>query len=157
MVKLSFIKAIKILMWISSGLLVYSISQKFFGIGKQNCAVSRLPVSYIDPKIDNEIPRIIHQTFKTKSLPTKFQEWQQSCKDLHPNWQYKFWTDADIENLVKREFPHLLKRFNGYTEWVNRVDMARYMILYKVTRAYTVWGIFCGFGCRMSKVSREIR
>ena len=81
---------------------------------------------------DAEIPRIIHQTYSTTHLPLKFAAWQKSCIDIHgPSWRYKLWTDADIDRLVDREFPWLKKRYSSFRNWINKVDLARYMILYK--------------------------
>src|ERR1700761_2068086 len=42
------------------------------------------------------IPKIIHQTYKNKSIPAIWQDAQQSCIDLHSpddGWEYKLWTD----------------------------------------------------------------
>jgi mannosyltransferase OCH1-like enzyme len=81
---------------------------------------------------DPEIPRIIHQTYSSAKLPFKYAAWQKSCIDIHgPSWKYKLWTDADLENLVAREFSWLQERYSGFLHWINRVDLARYMILYK--------------------------
>lgn len=46
------------------------------------------------------IPRIIHQSYKTKRLPPDFAEWQQSWFRLHPSWCYMFWTDQDNRCVV---------------------------------------------------------
>jgi mannosyltransferase OCH1-like enzyme len=35
------------------------------------------------------IPKIIHQTYKNESIPVVWQEAQQSCIDLHPDYEYK--------------------------------------------------------------------
>ena len=34
------------------------------------------------------IPKIIHQTFKNDSIPEVWKEAQQSCIDLHPDYEY---------------------------------------------------------------------
>lgn len=34
------------------------------------------------------IPKIIHQTYKNESIPEVWQEAQQSCLDLHPDYEY---------------------------------------------------------------------
>jgi hypothetical protein len=35
------------------------------------------------------IPKIIHQTYKNASIPEVWQAPQQSCLDLHPDYEYK--------------------------------------------------------------------
>ena len=82
-------------------------------------------------KKEEEIPRIVHQTYSSRNLPLKYAAWQKSCIDLHPNWEFKLWTDQDLDDLVQNEYPWLLERYTGFSNWVNRVDLARYMILYK--------------------------
>jgi hypothetical protein len=37
------------------------------------------------------IPKIIHQTYINESIPKHWQEPQQSCLDLHPDYEYKVW------------------------------------------------------------------
>lgn len=34
------------------------------------------------------IPKIIHQTYKNETIPEVWREAQQSCKDLHPDYEY---------------------------------------------------------------------
>lgn len=41
------------------------------------------------------IPKIIHQSYKTRRLPPEFAQWQGSWLKLHPSWCYMFWTDQD--------------------------------------------------------------
>lgn len=35
------------------------------------------------------IPKIIHQTWKSETIPEKWWEAQQSCVNLHPDYEYK--------------------------------------------------------------------
>lgn len=43
------------------------------------------------------VPKLIHQTWKDDQLPDKWKEAQKSCIDLHPDYEYKLWTDKDAE------------------------------------------------------------
>lgn len=47
------------------------------------------------------VPKILHQTWKTKDLPDKWKQAQRSCIDLHPDYEYRFWTDDDALQLIK--------------------------------------------------------
>ena len=37
------------------------------------------------------IPKIIHQTYINSSIPEQWRAGQQSCIDLHPDYEYKVW------------------------------------------------------------------
>ena len=76
-------------------------------------------------------PKIIHQTWKTKEIPEKFRWDFDSWHDFHPDWQFYFWDDADLDDFVRMEHPHLLELYLGYTHRINQVMMARYLILKK--------------------------
>jgi hypothetical protein len=47
------------------------------------------------------MPRIIHQTWKTEAIPPQWQAAQRSWRDAHPEWEYRFWTDEDLDRLVR--------------------------------------------------------
>ncbi len=81
------------------------------------------------PPVMATIPRIIHQTWKSADLPKGFRHWQKSWRDFHPDYEYKFWTNEDLEDLVESDFPEWRNLFWGYKENICRVDLARYLIL----------------------------
>lgn len=77
-------------------------------------------------------PRILYQTWKTKEIPEKFQKnvalWRQF---LQPNlWKHILLDDEDLRNLVVKYFPQYLKDYDGFTQNIERVDFARYIMLY---------------------------
>ena len=57
------------------------------------------------------IPKIIHHIWiGKKPFPKKFREYRESWINLHPGWQFYFWTDQnlpempfDVEKVVKEE------------------------------------------------------
>jgi len=75
------------------------------------------------------IPKIIHQTWKTKELPDKLKKWHRKIIELHPGWEIKLWTDENNLNLVKERFPHLLNIYQALEYNIMRVDMIRYMYM----------------------------
>ena len=44
-------------------------------------------------------------------------------------WKLLLWTAADILDLVAREFPEFLPKFEGFDATIKRIDAARYLIL----------------------------
>lgn len=84
------------------------------------------------------IPHTIHQTYKTfDSIPEHWKESYKEWQRLHPNSQYKFWSDADIDNFVKTEFPDFYPHFSKFEYNIQKVDAVRYMILYKYGGIYS--------------------
>lgn len=77
----------------------------------------------------SSFPKIIHQTWKTTKIPQKWQISQSRWKKLHPTWEYRLWTDKDIENYIKDKHPEFLVIWNSYPYQIQKVDAVRYFIL----------------------------
>ncbi|MBW2446933.1 MAG: glycoside transferase family 32 [Deltaproteobacteria bacterium] len=75
------------------------------------------------------IPRILHQTWKTREIPEAWLPFQRTWRELHPTWEYRLWTDADLRQLVEESHPSFLSVYDAYPLEINRVDAARYLIL----------------------------
>lgn len=89
------------------------------------------------------IPKIIHQTWKTASLPANFKKWSDTWKKHHPDWTYQFWNDQDLRALIATDFPWFLATYDGYDKHIKRVDAARYFILYKYGGVYADMDFMC--------------
>lgn len=72
------------------------------------------------------IPYIIHQTWKTESIPHEFLHNIQSFVSKNPNFKYYFWTDESARQLIKNKYPYLLETFDNYVEPVRKADLLRY-------------------------------
>ncbi len=86
--------------------------------------------------IEEKIPKIIHQTWKTTDLPYNFKIWSDNLKNDHPDWKYILWTDEDNRNLIKNYYPWFLKTYDEYDVNIKRVDAARYFYLYHYGGVY---------------------
>jgi mannosyltransferase OCH1-like enzyme len=75
------------------------------------------------------IPRIIHQTWKTSDVPERWRPLQQSWRDNHPDYEYRYWTDAANRRFVAEKYPQYLEVYDGYRMGVHRADMVRYLIV----------------------------
>ena len=82
------------------------------------------------------IPKIIHQTAKTKDIPSVWKKYQKKVQELHPDWEYRFWTDEDNLQFVKKEFPEYFELFVGLPKNIMRADVIRYLIMYKIGGLY---------------------
>ena len=47
------------------------------------------------------VPNIIHQTWKTAEVPEKWAAAQRSCRDMHPDYEYRLWTDEESVAFIK--------------------------------------------------------
>ncbi|KAL9112730.1 MAG: hypothetical protein Q9227_003033 [Pyrenula ochraceoflavens] len=84
------------------------------------------------PLIDTRpqlIPKIIHQTYKNESIPGHWKVAQQSCIDLHSDYEYKLWTDEKSREFIAAEYPWFLDTFDNYRWPIQRADAIRYFIL----------------------------
>lgn len=86
----------------------------------------------IIPSSSVRIPKIIHQIWIGKAMPAEFEAYQQSWKEHHPDWEYKLWTQHDID---KYEWTNkdLIKQSHNPGEIS---DMMRYEILYRYGGVY---------------------
>jgi len=84
------------------------------------------------PQSTPKIPKIIHQIWLGSPVPEKFDNYRKSWKTMHPDWEYKLWTDADIEAL------HLENKacYNAAINYAERSDIARYEIIYRFGGVY---------------------
>ncbi|KAG9241071.1 nucleotide-diphospho-sugar transferase [Calycina marina] len=75
------------------------------------------------------IPKIIHQTYINDSIPIQWKAGQQACIDLHPDYEYKLWTDAKSRAFIAENYSWFLKTFDNYQYPIERADSIRYFIL----------------------------
>ena len=75
-------------------------------------------------------PRIIHQSWKTETLPSDFGNWSQSWRRLHPLYEYRLWTDRDNHQLVAQHFPWFLPVYEELDHKIKRADVVRFLYLY---------------------------
>lgn len=75
------------------------------------------------------IPRIIHQTWKSERLPTRFRTFQDSWRRHHPNWDYRFYDDDACRQVVADAFPGLLPMYDRCPHPVQRADIFRYLVV----------------------------
>ncbi len=89
-------------------------------------------VNNIEYDSQPRIPKIIHQIWLGSPFPQKYRNWQKSWKKYHPDWEYKLWTDKDIE-----EFGLTNKHWYDKTpNYGQKANIARYEILYRLGGVY---------------------
>jgi len=92
----------------------------------------------------NHVPRIIHQTYRDiDSIPFKWQQASNSCRNINSDYQYKFWSDEEGRRLIEKEFPSLLLTFDSYPYDIQRADVIRLVVLYVYGGIYLDLDIIC--------------
>ncbi|THH32948.1 hypothetical protein EUX98_g1259 [Antrodiella citrinella] len=89
------------------------------------------------------IPRIIHQTWKSETLPPKWVNVSQGCRDMHPDYEYLLWTDATAREFIADQYSWFLDTYDEYTYPIQRADAIRYFVLYHYGGIYIDLDIGC--------------
>ena len=93
------------------------------------------------------IPKIIHQSAPAdkSKWPEIWAKCQKKWKELFPapKYEYKMWTDEDLDALMKNDFPEYYDMYKGYDQNIKRFDIARYFILHKYGGIYADMDYIC--------------
>ena len=97
-----------------------------------NCIFSNNVNFDINYKTDiyNKIPKIIIQTWKTRKIEGTIQELIRKLKANNPDFKYKFFTDEDIDNFIKTEYPQYSNIYNAFEYTIQKIDFFRYLAVY---------------------------
>lgn len=74
------------------------------------------------------IPKKLHQIWIGGEVPKQFLSLAKTWEAFHPDWEYKLWTDKDLENF---QFVFCERAFREAKTMGARVDIFRYEILYQ--------------------------
>ena len=80
-------------------------------------------------------PRII-QTAKTRNLSLKHRSMMANLKLLHPEYEHRFFDDADVEAFIDGEFPRYRGIFDGFRFPIQKYDFFRYLAVYRLGGFY---------------------
>ncbi|KAL1411909.1 hypothetical protein Q8F55_002895 [Vanrija albida] len=89
-------------------------------------------------------PRIIHQTWKSDTLPPKWQKAWRECREGMSDYEYMLWTDELSHEFVKTHYPSFLPMYEGYQYPIQRADSIRYFVLHHFGGIY----MDLDMGCR---------
>jgi mannosyltransferase OCH1-like enzyme len=76
------------------------------------------------------IPRVIHQTWMNETVPAHYRRCADSWRKHHPGWDYRLWTDVENREFIQAHHPFFLSRYDSYPHHIQRVDAARYFLLF---------------------------
>jgi mannosyltransferase OCH1-like enzyme len=101
--------------------------------------------SYIGIK---QVPRILHRTWKTDDLNSMPQKWSKAynhCTNIYKDFMYDtiLWTDESMRDFISNRYPWFMNQYDSYPYHIQRVDAARYLILYHYGGIYQDLDIKC--------------
>ena len=89
---------------------------------------------YIAPiAMGEHIPKIVHQTYFTKTLPEKLQNNLDKMKAENPDWEFRLYDDKDITQFISAHFANLLPVYQRINTKYGaaKADFFRYLVMYK--------------------------
>ncbi|KAG9317424.1 hypothetical protein JVU11DRAFT_1623 [Chiua virens] len=89
------------------------------------------------------IPRILHQTWKSETLPPKWKNISEACRDMMNDYEYMLWTDASSREFIAEYYPWFLDTFDNYEYVIQRADVIRYFVLHHYGGIYLDLDIGC--------------
>lgn len=60
----------------------------------------------------------------------------QRIKDLHPEWDFRFFSDGDCRHFIETEFPEYLEMYDWYPRAIMRADLFRLLVVYRLGGFY---------------------
>jgi len=79
---------------------------------------------------EQQIPKIIIQTWKDNNIPEKYNDDIASVKKYNPDYQYIFFTDDDIEKFLKENYPPYYETYKKLPIKIQKIDFFRYIAVY---------------------------
>ncbi len=87
-----------------------------------------------------KIPKIIHQVWVgDNEMPAILKYYRKTCQDLHPDWEYKLWTDKEVDEW------HFENKdlYNDTRNYAEKSDILRHQILKDFGGVYIDMDIKC--------------
>jgi len=80
---------------------------------------------------EEEIPKVIYQTWSSKILPTNMRKCVEKIKDQNPNYTHYIYDDNECREFIKEHFnDNVVTTFDKLIPGAYKADLWRYCILY---------------------------
>ena len=91
------------------------------------------------------ISKIIHQIWfqGEDKIPEKLNNYKNECKKINKDYQYYIWDDDMIRRLLKDNYPDYYKTYNAFPLMIQKIDFAKYVILYHYGGVYVDMDVRC--------------
>lgn len=80
--------------------------------------------------MDNQIPRRLIQTGRSRELPLRHRTAVTNLRLLHPDFEYLFFDDQAVQHLIDSEFPQFRAIFDAFPFKIQKYDFFRYLAVY---------------------------
>ena len=77
------------------------------------------------------IPKRIVQTAKTRPQTVRLRAIEGALRRLHPEYEFLFFDNTDVEEFIDREFAEMRDVFAGFRYPIQRYDFFRYLAIYR--------------------------
>lgn len=83
------------------------------------------------------IPKVIHQTWKSKSLPKEIEDVRASIAEINPGYEMRMYDDADIEEFIRKNYDaEFYEAYSKLNIGAAKADFWRYCVLYTCGGVY---------------------
>ncbi len=108
-----------------------------------------------DGRGSSVIPKILHQTAKSKTLTWEERKLVDRAKRLLPGWQFRLWDDDENSQLMAEHFPQHFQAYEQISRGVMKADIARLLYMHAFGGVYmdTDYKLFTGFDDRFLAAS----
>eukprot|EP00038_Savillea_parva_P010223 m.188735 g.188735 ORF g.188735 m.188735 type:complete len:412 (+) comp17528_c0_seq1:286-1521(+) len=103
----------------------------------------------IDNKLGTRTIHFMYGLWDDKPMPPEFESNLAVWRRLNPAWQVKVWSNKEVKDFWKDEFPEYRKLWRKARP-IQRADFARYLIVYKYG------GLYADLDCTPTKPIDEI-
>jgi Glycosyltransferase sugar-binding region containing DXD motif len=98
---------------------------------------------------EQKVPKIIWQTMKTNQVPVFMYDYTATWIRLNPEYEYRFYSDDDVIEFLKNDFPDYLEVYSKIKYGASKADLWRYLVMYKYG------GVYADIDCRCLRPLRE--
>ncbi|KAL6402670.1 glycosyltransferase family 32 protein [Ilyonectria robusta] len=143
-----------VLLAISTFLILFTARQHLHELGEVICTYSSfhklvqqhpdLLYRYPESVAQTErTPKILHNIALGDADLTKYDTAIKSCRQLHPDWKHMLWRDDNAASFLSEHYPDILPHYTGYHQNIQRANIIRYALLYKLGGVYLDLDVTC--------------
>lgn len=86
------------------------------------------------PRVVDGMVKIVHQSWKTHVVPTRFKGWSETWRKFNgeeEGWVHVIWSDEDNARLVREHYRQWEELYSGFETEIHRADFARNLYMHR--------------------------
>lgn len=76
-----------------------------------------------------QIPKFFHQSWTSSQLTAEPNELSPSCRQMHWDWEWVYWTERDVLDLIRMYFPWFEGIYSIISNERHRANVAKYLYI----------------------------